>query len=852
MKKGLFLIVLLFALSCQQVPLEESSEPADELNPEAVVPGTENWSDIAEKREKERALNDDQKKIIAESFYETGYKFYLELKYEEAKSNFRKALELVLDHKNAKKYLEEIIALEGGYVAGDVGVEVRSRINEIIAKIEQLTLEVQNHLNIGIRNYEGGEYDRAEEEFNWVIETVKWTPYPVKLSPYQKQAEGYLQKTISKKKERELEIKRLQVQESQRLAEKEDEKRREEFIRNIEMLFEQANTSFKQERYTETIRLCDKILEKNPANQFAVQLKDIAFLAQRAKKKQQNAKAFAEQWKKAFEEYDLKISLGADGITYPSREEWVKIGERGPRLITKATAVSPLDQETELILERRLSFPFSDGATLQQIIDYIKVSLGETWINIITLDIDPNEQLSYGAQAPTPIKNALKDILKTKSWDYMIEKGVVIITTIEKVFKSKLETRTYDVLDLIITIPDFTAPEIGLVLPANQAAPAPAPPKISETELVDLIKKHLGKAYGGFEEATAPGTLAEYQSPSLVVRHLSPVHKEVEQLLEGLRAAMDLVVTVEARFLEVNDNFLEEIGVDAVGLGAQTIPGSLLGPPAVSGGSFTAATSGINGTYPAGAAPTQNTTQLAVRVEQIYNQDGLVQLLGTNPNTFGLPSVPIMSYTRLGTTQVQFLLRAVEKEGRGKILSSPKITVYNGQRGYLYMSTQYAYVRDYDIVMVAPQQVTADPQPAILSVGTILEVRPSISADLRYIMMEVKPQSIDTSFPLRSLVLQYNLGPPTSMFGTIAYEIPDVQFQAAKTNVVIPDGGTILIGGYHTGQDMDYTSGVPILSKIPIIGTLFTEKIKTNQRRVLLMLIKGQITAYKQEEKERF
>ncbi len=858
MKKGLYLLIILLVFGCQQVPMEETTGPSEELKPETFAPSTENYKDIAEKREKERALNDDQKMTIAESFYETGFRFYLELKYEEAKDNFRKALDLVPTHKNAKKYLEEIIALEGGFVAGDAGVEVRSRINEIIAKLEQLTLEVQNHLNIGIRLYESGEYDRAEEEFNWVIQTVKWTPYPVKLSPYQKQAEGYLQKTLAKKREREIEIKRLQSQETQRLAEKEDEKRREEFLRNIEMLFEQAHTAFNQERFTESIRLCDKILEKNPANQIASQLKDIAFLALRAKKKQQNTKAFSEQWKKAFEEYERKISLGAEDVSFPSREEWQKVEQRGPRRITKSAVISTLNLETELILARRLSFPFSEGATLQQIIEYIKVSLGETGINIITIDIDPQAQITFSAPIPTPINNALREILRAQNWDYMLEDGVLIITTRERVFKSRLETRTYDVLDLIITIPDFSAPEIGLVQPANQAAPPPSEQRINETDLMDLIKNNLGKAWGGFDDATnAPGTLVEFQSPSLVVRHLPAVHKEVEQLLEGLRSAMDLVVTVESRFLEVNDNFLQEIGVDAVGLNAQTIPQSLTAPATVGGGAFTATTSGINGTYPLGAAAGANTRQLAIRVEQIYNTDANVRLLGTQPFTFGLPATPALSYTRLGNTQMQFLLRAVEKEGRGKLLSSPKITVYNGQRGYLYMAVQYAYVRDYDIVMVAPNQVTADPQPAILSVGTILEVRPSISADLRYIMMEVKPQSIDATFPLQSLILTFNSVqqpplPPVSIFGTVAYELPNVQYQSAKTNIVIPDGGTILIGGYHRGEDLDYTSGVPILSKIPIIGALFTEKIKANRRRVLLILIKGKITAFKQEEKERF
>jgi len=579
----------------------------------------------------------------------------------------------------------------------------------------------------------------------------------------------------------------------------------------------------------------------------------------------------AEEWKKTLEQYQMELTGISGNVAFPDKETWQKIEQRGPRRLTKEKAISAIDKETALILERRLTFPFREGAPLQQVIEYIKGQLAETGINIILDEgVDSNTTLTLGANNPTPIKNALKEMLKRVNLDYMIVDGLVKIAKKEDVFKSQLETRAYDVLDLVIDIPNFAAPDIGLF--ATQApAPPPAAARINGDDLAKLIKENLGKTEGGFVDGQTDCT---FQSPSLIVKHLSSVHKEVEQLLSGLRAAMDLVVTVEARFLEVNENFLEDIGADMSGIGAPvpTLPAALTaqqptqqtalaGNPAFTGGTpGLYKESWVNGT-------TNVRSSVGARVEQIINADSMVGREGRfNTLIFSRPVNPTLSYTRMPASlrraQLQFIVRAVEKEERGKILYSPKITVYNGQRGFIYTSELFGYVRNYAMTMVTPGMVLPDPQPALLSLGTVLEVRPSISADLRYITMELKPQMVTPVAPFAPPNLRTQRIPFTnpgaipqtaiSLMGSVNYELPDVQYQSIQTNVIIPDGGTVLIGGYHIGQEMDYESSVPILSKIPIIGALFSEKVKGGQHRILLIVIKAQITAMSQEEKERF
>lgn len=877
MKKTLFIIGWLILIGCNQTtsnnqyPKTESPKESTEINspPRNSNKSPSEYKDILNEREKELKLAAEEKKTVADNYYEIGYKFYLESKYTQAKENFRKTLELVPEHKKAKQYLEEIIGLEGGFVPGDLGTEVRSRINEITAVIQQLTLEVQNHLNSGIRYYDAGDYDQAEEEFKWVIQTVKWAPYPIELAPYQKQAEGYLQNTLQKKKEKELQQKRVRDIETRKLMEKEEEKRREEFVKNIQTLFRQVNESFKIGNFNETIRLCNKILDKDPNNQLALRLKDIAFQAQRDQRKKENTKLLGEEWKKTLEEYQLELIPMAGTVSFPDKETWQKIDNRGPRKLNKEKVVSSIDKEAALILNRRVSFPFREGATLQQIIEYIKGQLSETGINIITAEgVDPATiTISYGAAIPTPIKSAFKEMFKQPALDYMIKDGIVIIAPRQRVLEAQLETRAYDVLDLVIEIPNFTAPDIGLFTAPPPAQTPPPAPRITGDDLARLIRENLGKAENGFVE----GTSCDFQQPSLIIKHLPSVHKEVEQLLSGLRAAMDLVVTINARFLEVHENFLEDIGVDmgqlstlGDGTAAPNLPDSLQQTAVMGGSGFTALSPGLyKQSYQNG---TQNVrSSVSARVEQIITADTLLGRFSTL--VFSRPVSPTMSYTRLPASlrqaQLQFIVRAVEKEERGKILYSPELTVYNGQRGFINVADVFAYMRNYVVTMVQPGQVLPDPQPAFLSVGTILEVRPSVSADLRYITMELKPQMVSPIAPyripnLRTRRVQFTnplasgSNPPISLMGSVVYEMCDIEYQSVQTNVVIPDGGTVIIGGYHTGQEMDYESGVPILSKIPIIGALFSEKVKGGQRRVLLIIIKAKITSMSQEEKERF
>jgi general secretion pathway protein D len=70
------------------------------------------------------------------------------------------------------------------------------------------------------------------------------------------------------------------------------------------------------------------------------------------------------------------------------------------------------------------------------------------------------------------------------------------------------------------------------------------------------------------------------------------------------------------------------------------------------------------------------------------------------------------------------------------------------------------------------------------------------------------------------------------------------------TRVSVPDGGTLLLGGQKITAEIEKEVGVPILSKIPILGMVFSNRSKVRDSRILLILVKPTVILQEEREKE--
>ena len=101
--------------------------------------------------------------------------------------------------------------------------------------------------------------------------------------------------------------------------------------------------------------------------------------------------------------------------------------------------------------------------------------------------------------------------------------------------------------------------------------------------------------------------------------------------------------------------------------------------------------------------------------------------------------------------------------------------------------------------------------------------------------MEMRPTVAELVRPIPTFQTSLATGPPVTI------QVPELSISRVRTTVTMPDGGTLLLGGIKFFSDEAAESGIPILSKIPIISFLVTRKAKKIQRRNLLILVKAEV-----------
>jgi len=81
-------------------------------------------------------------------------------------------------------------------------------------------------------------------------------------------------------------------------------------------------------------------------------------------------------------------------------------------------------------------------------------------------------------------------------------------------------------------------------------------------------------------------------------------------------------------------------------------------------------------------------------------------------------------------------------------------------------------------------------------------------------------------------------------------ETPETESAQLSTRVMVPDGGTLLLGGQTVTTEVEKQVGVPILSKIPIIGRAFSTDSTVKDQQILLLLVKPRIILIDEKDQE--
>jgi type IV pilus secretin PilQ/predicted competence protein len=166
----------------------------------------------------------------------------------------------------------------------------------------------------------------------------------------------------------------------------------------------------------------------------------------------------------------------------------------------------------------------------------------------------------------------------------------------------------------------------------------------------------------------------------------------------------------------------------------------------------------------------------------------------------------------LDTFRLDMAISAMETSGNGRIISSPSVTTQNNQEAEIIQGRQI------------PVQTVANFTVTTRYINAALELRatPQITAEGTIIMhLELRNNAAD--------------------FANLVNGIPPIITQSAMTTVMIPDGGTTVIGGIYRTEDSITRDRVPFFHKIPILGNLFKSFARTKSSRELLIFITPRI-----------
>src|SRR5690606_24762927 len=103
--------------------------------------------------------------------------------------------------------------------------------------------------------------------------------------------------------------------------------------------------------------------------------------------------------------------------------------------------------------------------------------------------------------------------------------------------------------------------------------------------------------------------------------------------------------------------------------------------------------------------------------------------------------------------------RAVQKQERSEEIIAPRLLVYNNTRAHMQALRHTSYIKDFD-VEIAQAAAVANPMVDVVRDGVVLDVRPVVSADRRFITMELRPTVVSLQLPIPTFTTTLGAGQP--------------------------------------------------------------------------------------------
>jgi general secretion pathway protein D len=634
-------------------------------------------------------------------------------------------------------------------------------------------------------------------------------------------------------------------------------------IRNIEevkRLIQEGEGYYATGRYDIAFKRCEQALNIDKYNIAARRLMEKINVG-----RQQYADAAYSETRGAMladvdKAWELPVRKFTDGPT--AIVEQPQMDSRGSQAI---------NNKLDSIIIPRIDFTDS---SIKEALDFIKKRASELdegdsenkGINIV-LKLAPDSP-----DAAYPITLSLSDVPLREALRYVTEAANL---------KIKIETHAVVVVpatentDVLIT-KEYKVPP-GFIT----ATPGSAPPQVSGVAAGSqsvIAARSIAKDFLESQGVTFPeGASANYISLTsrLIVKNTQPNLELIDALVDTSVATRPTQVEIEAKFLEVSQNNLNELGFDW-----------LLGQFALAGGS---GVYGSGGTQGFGRSASPNQINAAGQIDPSIN-DGFPL---NNPSGYPIGSTPqggpMTAGNRGGSTgislnavdaillgspatgaapgilsvagvftnpQFQVVLRALSQKKGIDLVSAPKVTTKSGSTAKIEIVREFRYPSQFD-----PPQLSASTGSTYAPVvpnspsawdtkntGITLEVEPTVGPDSYTIELRLAPRVIEFDGFINygspiNVGVQYSspLFPflPSQTIEATPNTInqPVFSVREVETQVSVYDGQTVVMGGLMREDVQKVQDKVPILGDIPLAGRLFRTNVDQHIKRNLLMFV---------------
>ncbi len=327
--------------------------------------------------------------------------------------------------------------------------------------------------------------------------------------------------------------------------------------------------------------------------------------------------------------------------------------------------------------------------------------------------------------------------------------------------------------------------------------------QLNYTKAEDVAKglsgTNTGSSSGGSTRilSTRGSVISESRTNQLFVSDIPSKLEEIQAMIAKIDIPVRQVL-IEARIVEANDTFGRNLGVK---LGMTDMRGMRGGLPGYSVGGDNRVN--VGGNMNAIGVQTQQLSGTTVPFsDSQFVSLPVPGLNGSNPAQFAL-SLFSPSANRFLNLELQ----ALEADGKGRIVSSPRVITADQVKALIEQGEELPY------------------QTATSSGATALQFR---KANLK---LEVLPQIT----PEGNVILDLDVNKDSVGRSTSAGFAIDTKH--VKTQVLVENGGTVVIGGIFTERDRQDTTKVPFLGDVPYLGALFRNNVKTSEKTELLVFI---------------